>query len=152
MTEERQQLVLFQTGKLRLSQRNRFARYPPNLAFCAVLGSLVRSISAPVAPLLPSGFTLPLSRLSSNSPAPCSANSLCSSLLEQLSRDRRTSAPKLFGYRCLLNPRPLEHPILELRLLPAENYPEPGACISPTLGAQSCSLAPPLEKLIFLFF
>lgn len=45
----------------------------------------------------------------------------------------------------------LEHPILELGLPPTEKYPGPGACISPTLGAQGCCSAASLEKLISFF-
>lgn len=54
------------------------------------------------------------------------------------------STPDQFGL--------LEHPILELGLPPTEKYPGPGACISPTLGAQGCASAASLEKLIFSFF
>lgn len=45
----------------------------------------------------------------------------------------------------------LEYPILELRLSLSEKYLGSGACISPTRGAQGCSSAASLEKLIFLF-
>lgn len=139
--------------------------YPRNWAFCAVLTSLARSIAAPVAPPLPrageaaqpSGFVLPRSR--SRSKPPCiflSKPPLLTPPGAAHSRDGEDKRSRTARLRVACSTPDwlglLEHPILELKLPPTEKYPEPGACISPTLGAQGCSSAASLEKLIFPFF
>lgn len=107
---------------------------------CSVASLLPRAGEA----AQPSGFILPLIRLSSTLHLP-QQNLFGSSVLELLTAGMggqvhlscsvigASSIPEQMGL--------LEHLIWDVELPSTKKYPGPGACISLSLGAQGCSLA-----------